>query len=53
MLAKEMGLVYIDTRGAMYGEHYFIALENNIDLSDAKAILEARKKMQSLSLTEV
>jgi cytidylate kinase len=43
MLAKEMDLVYIDT-GAMYRALTFIALENNIDLSDGKAILEAADK---------
>jgi len=43
MIAKEMGLVYIDT-GAMYRALTLIALENNIDLSDAKAILAAAQK---------
>ncbi|MHB1335785.1 MAG: (d)CMP kinase [Candidatus Humimicrobiaceae bacterium] len=43
MLAKEMGLVYIDT-GAMYRALTLIALENNIDLNDGKAILKAAKK---------
>ena len=43
MIAKEMGLVYIDT-GAMYRALTLIALENNIDLSDAKAILATAQK---------
>ena len=40
MLAKELNLVYIDT-GAMYRALTFIAIENNIDLNDDKAILKA------------
>jgi len=43
MLAKEIGLVYIDT-GAMYRALTLIALENNIDLNDGKAILKEAKK---------
>ena len=43
MLAKEIGLVYIDT-GAMYRALTLIALENNIDLNDGKAILDEAKK---------
>jgi len=43
MLAKELDLVYIDT-GAMYRALTLIALENNIDLNDEKAILEEAKK---------
>jgi CMP/dCMP kinase len=44
MIAKEMGLVYIDT-GAMYRALTLIALENNIDLNDADAILAAAQKV--------
>jgi CMP/dCMP kinase len=44
MIAKEMGLVYIDT-GAMYRALTLIAIENNIELTDAKAILEAAQKV--------
>ena len=40
MLAKELNLVYIDT-GAMYRAFTFIAIENNIDLNNYKAILKA------------
>jgi len=40
MLAKELKLVYIDT-GAMYRALTFIAIENNIDLNNYKAILKA------------
>ena len=43
MLAKDLGLVYIDT-GAMYRALTLIALENNIDLTDGKSILQAAKK---------
>ena len=43
-LAKEMNLVYIDT-GAMYRALTLIALENNINLNDSKAILDAAKKV--------
>jgi cytidylate kinase len=43
ILAKELDLVYIDT-GAMYRALTLIALENNIGLSDAKAILAAAQK---------
>ncbi len=43
MLAKELNLVYIDT-GAMYRALTLIALENNIDLNDDKAILEEAQK---------
>lgn len=43
MIAKEMGFVYIDT-GAMYRALTLIALENNIDLGDAKAILDVAQK---------
>jgi len=43
MLAKELGLVYIDT-GAMYRALTLIALENNIDLNDEKAILAEAQK---------
>jgi cytidylate kinase len=43
MLAKDLGLVYIDT-GAMYRALTLIALENNINLNDAKAILAAAQK---------
>jgi CMP/dCMP kinase len=44
MIAKEMGLVYIDT-GAMYRALTLIALENKIDLNDADAILAAAQKV--------
>ena len=43
MLAKELGLIYIDT-GAMYRALTLLALKNNIDLNDEKSILLAADK---------
>ncbi len=45
MLARELDLNYIDT-GAMYRTMTLIALINNIDLEDEKAILKIAKKSE-------
>ncbi|MCJ7471806.1 MAG: (d)CMP kinase [Actinobacteria bacterium] len=45
ILARDLNLNYIDT-GAMYRTMTLIALRNNIDLEDEKAILEIAKKSE-------
>ncbi|MDD5659020.1 MAG: (d)CMP kinase [Actinomycetota bacterium] len=45
LLAKKLGLVYIDT-GAMYRALTLLAIENNIDLNDEKSILDIAKKSE-------
>ena len=44
MLARELGMVYIDT-GAMYRALTLLALENGIDLNDEDSILEKARKV--------